>query len=405
MASVKVLLYKSKQKADGKSPLAIRIIKDRKPRYVYLGYYIHEKDWDEQLSRVKKSHPNSKRLNNLIIKKLSEADDILLESDTQKKNLSSKQVKQLVKGKQRNLTFFQQAEEYITDLIKMKKFNQANSEKSRLSNIRAFNNNEDILFQDITEPFLRKFAVHLRSEYSHSETTVMNHYILIRTLFNRAIKEGNVESKYYPFGRGKTRIKKPISMKIGLEENEIKKIEHLELPVGSGTWNARNIFLFQFYLAGMRISDVLKLRWSDFKDGRLYYTMGKNNKSDSVKLSEKALTILNDYKDDKQSETDYIFPELKTVNDSEDYDFYRKINTATKKLNDNLEKIGELAQIEKKLSTHIARHSFGNIAGDRISPLMLQKLYRHSDIRTTMGYQANFIHKTTDDALDSVLSF
>ena len=52
---------------------------------------------------------------------------------------------------------------------------------------------------------------------------------------------------------------------------------------------------------------------------------------------------------------------------------------------------------------HIARHSFGNIAGDRISAQMLQKLYRHSNLSTTIGYQGNFIHKDADDALEKVL--
>ena len=50
-------------------------------------------------------------------------------------------------------------------------------------------------------------------------------------------------------------------------------------------------------------------------------------------------------------------------------------------------------------------HSFGNIAGESIHPLMLQKLYRHSDLKTTINYQANFIHKEADDALDSVINF
>jgi len=33
---------------------------------------------------------------------------------------------------------------------------------------------------------------------------------------------------------------------------------------------------------------------------------------------------------------------------------------------------------------HIARDSFGNIAGDKVSPQMLQKLYKHTSITTTM---------------------
>jgi hypothetical protein len=34
---------------------------------------------------------------------------------------------------------------------------------------------------------------------------------------------------------------------------------------------------------------------------------------------------------------------------------------------------------------------------------MLQKLYRHSSITTTIGYQSSLIHKDADDALDAVL--
>jgi site-specific recombinase XerD len=61
--------------------------------------------------------------------------------------------------------------------------------------------------------------------------------------------------------------------------------------------------------------------------------------------------------------------------------------------------------INKKLTMHIARHSFGNISGDQIPIQMLQKLYRHSSITTTINYQQNFMHKETDEALDKVINF
>jgi site-specific recombinase XerD len=61
------------------------------------------------------------------------------------------------------------------------------------------------------------------------------------------------------------------------------------------------------------------------------------------------------------------------------------------------------AKITKPLSMHIARHTFGNISGDKIPVQMLQKLYRHTDIKTTIGYQANFIHKDVDEALEAVV--
>jgi hypothetical protein len=54
---------------------------------------------------------------------------------------------------------------------------------------------------------------------------------------------------------------------------------------------------------------------------------------------------------------------------------------------------------------HIARHSFGNISGDRIPIQMLKKLYRHSSITTTILYPSNFMQKKTDDALEKVINF
>ncbi len=83
---------------------------------------------------------------------------------------------------------------------------------------------------------------------------------------------------------------------------------------------------------------------------------------------------------------------------------YTKVRNATKLLNKYLKRIAGMCGIEKNLSNHIAQHSFGNIAGDAIHPLMLQKLYRHTDLKTTINYQANFIHKEADDALESVLN-
>ena len=71
--------------------------------------------------------------------------------------------------------------------------------------------------------------------------------------------------------------------------------------------------------------------------------------------------------------------------------------------NQNLKHVAQATEITKPLSMHLARHTFGNLSGDRISIQMLQKLYRHSSITTTIGYQANFIHKDADEALDAVV--
>jgi len=133
--------------------------------------------------------------------------------------------------------------------------------------------------------------------------------------------------------------------------------------------------------------------------------MGKNKKVNSLKLPSEILRLIDYYRNDQQSEDDYIFPELKLANSNDSSDIHRKIKTAVRKFNYYLKAICKLADIKKKVTNHIARHSFGNIAGDKISPQMLQKLYNHFHLSTTVRYQGNFIHKNADEALEAVIKF
>ncbi|MEP1488827.1 MAG: tyrosine-type recombinase/integrase [Algibacter sp.] len=148
----------------------------------------------------------------------------------------------------------------------------------------------------------------------------------------------------------------------------------------------------------------MEMKWSDFVGDRLFYEMNKNEKPVSLKISDKAKAILALYEKDKGKISDFVFPFLKDADPNNPYDVFVKTRNGTSLLNTHLKRIAKLCDIEKNLSNHIARHTFGNIAGDSISLIMLQKLYRHSDLKTTINYQTNFIHKDADDALDSVLN-
>ena len=85
-------------------------------------------------------------------------------------------------------------------------------------------------------------------------------------IYNRGIKSGNAEEKHYPFGdEGKISIKFPKTAKIGLNDNEIVSLESIDLSTNPILDHARNIWLIAYYFAGMRITDVLLLKWSDFQ--------------------------------------------------------------------------------------------------------------------------------------------
>jgi integrase len=447
MATAKIILRKEYQKKDGTYPLVIRIIKDRKPKYIFTGQYIFEKDWDKTNSKVKKSHPSSTRLNSLLLKKLNETQNVILEDEIQNKNLSAKQIKTQIKRRGKNITFFELASERIKNkylkgtfsvvkselaiLHNLKEFTNYNPstpqiqaiadikkrrkermskarkyEHSTMDTIKTFSKDTSLPFEEITTTFLENFKTFCKSHLEQQKTrTVTNQLILIRTVYNLAIKGGIVEEKHYPFAGEKEKIRIQSGNKIGLNIEEIKSIENLKLEPNTSIWHTKNIYLFSYYFAGVRISDVLELKWYNFMDGRLYYEMNKNEKPVSLKTPEKAQVILDLYIEDKQSETDYVFPFLKKANQNSKEDIFIKTRNATSLFNKYLKRIAEKCGIKKPLSNHISRHSFGNISKNRISPEILQKLYRHSNLKTTIGYQANFIHDETDEALDSIINF
>lgn len=401
MATIKIVLRKKVNK-DGTYPLAIRITKDRKTSFIHLGHNLKTEEWNESEQKVKSSHPNSKRLNNFILAKKAEASDKSLEAETLKDEVSVRAIKQKIKPKG-GATFFTQAKIYLQRFQDAGNFNCYNADKARVKYFKEFLNGSDIAFSDITVGLLERFRIHLKSERKLSDRTIANYMMVIRGVFNQAIKEGALDQKYYPFGNDKISIKLPGTTKVGLSAEDVAKLEAIELSNPKHD-DARNKWLTSFYFAGMRISDVFRLKWSDFQNERLHYTMGKNNKSGSLVVPEKAWRILQKYEHLKTSQDDFVFPDLKGLDLKNSFKVKEEIHLAVNRCNKLLsEYITPLAKIEGKLTTHIARHTFATLAGDKVPVQMLQKLYRHSDVRTTIGYQANFIYKDADDALIAVI--
>ncbi len=404
MASNAQITLRKKPNRKGEYPLVVRVTKNRRSNYIYTGQYIQLKFWDENNRSVRKSHPDAIYLNNLLSSKLSEANKVLLTLQSDRKDVSSRQIKKEINNALENVTFNDMAANYLKELQRSGKLTRLASDRVRVNHVLTFFGNKDLKFQEIDEFFLRRFMEYLKVERGLSERSVVNNLIVIRTLFNRAIRSGLVDRKLYPFGRGRIQIKFPETEKVGLNISEVRALEGLT-DLSKMENHVRNVWLFSFYLAGIRVADLLKIKWSDIYDGRLHYRMGKNAKLVSLQLPEKIYPILKHYRSVQNGKSDYVFPELKKADDTNVKDIYTKTKTATKKFNKYLGILAEKAEIKKKLTMHIARHSFGNIAGDKISVQMLQKLYRHSSITTTMMYQSNFVSKEADKALERVVGF
>jgi integrase/recombinase XerD len=405
MANAKIVLRKEK-KQDGTYPLAIRITKDRKSSYVYLNYSIDPDHWSEVDQWIKRSCPSYKRLNNFLLAKLAEANDTALELESGKRHVTSKVVTQKINPRG-TASFMGQAKIFLENLEKSKKFNRWTNDRSYISHFKNFLPGGDIAFAEITPTLLKQFAAYLKDTRNVSERSIMNNMVVIRCVINQAIASHITDIKYYPFGKGKFKIKIPDTLKIGLTVQEVKMLEDADLSDPRMN-HARNLFLFCFYFAGIRLSDAFQLQWSDFMDGRLYYLMDKNYKGDSLKVPERAVKIMEQYRRENPKH-DLVFPDLEAVDDfTDEWAVKKRIKSRIHRINEYLDMVKDEinkdgVKLNKKLDPHISRHTFGNISGKKIPLKTLQKLYRHTHLSTTANYQQNFTHEEMDDALDKVL--
>ena len=65
------LVLRKRANQDSTRPLILQITKDRKRSIMHLGINLLESQWDKANRKVRKNHPNSTRLNNLLLKKLA----------------------------------------------------------------------------------------------------------------------------------------------------------------------------------------------------------------------------------------------------------------------------------------------------------------------------------------------
>lgn len=204
--------------------------------------------------------------------------------------------------------------------------------------------------------------------------------------------------------------------KAKLTDEEIRTLLDLEIPEFTPMWHARNIFLLGFYCAGMRIGDLLMLKWKYITtEGRLEYDMQKNGKQKNLLLIPQAKEIIKKYYKDNQNLESYIFPFLEynplfsyadsdSERDSLSWEnrclMHRNLESATEKVNKQLHKIEETIGLTKSLSTHVNRHSFARKAKNKgVDNAMLKDLLSHSHLNITEQYIGNFETHSIDKAL------
>lgn len=173
-----------------------------------------------------------------------------------------------------------------------------------------------------------------------------------------------------------------------LSEEEVDRLEGaIDLTSPEGHRNRAIVEVF--FSCGLRVSELVNLRLSDlFLNDRFLRVVGKGNKERLVPISDRAVSELGFWFDDRRQMT--IKP------GEEDYVFLNRRGhhlTRTMILI-MVKRLGEAAGIRKTISPHTLRHSFATALLRGGADLrVIQVLLGHADIGTTE------IYTHMDDAL------
>ena len=398
MTTIKILLKENKVDINGEMPLYLRIIKNRKTKFISLGIKLKEKDWNPINSTVKKSHPNSARLNNFIAQKSAEAQGVTLEMETQSKYVESKSIKEKLTGKD-VMTFFEYVDYFKTKVKGTYSEGTMLKFESVMAKLKEYIKKTDFTFNELTHIFLSKYETYLREKLSNSTNTIHANIKIIRRIVNEAIKDDVIPYEKNPFLKYSIKTEKTnIDF---LTEKELSLMEKIPLAEGSMKYHHRNMYIFATYAGGLRISDLLTLKWASFDGERILLDTQKTNSTVTIKLPNKALEIINSYKKPDTKKTDFVFPFLKNdIDYSDSKKLYKAISAASAYTNRDLKDFAEIMELNKSLHFHTSRHTFATRAlrkGARIE--YVSKLLGHANIKTTQVY-AKIVNEDLDTAMD-----
>lgn len=219
-------------------------------------------------------------------------------------------------------------------------------------------------------------------------------------MFNDAIREDLLESVQNPFLKYRMRTEK--TNREYLTDEELTRFKNVKTKANSVMELHKHMFLFAASSGGLRVSDMLKLKWLNFDGTHLHFTIQKTSEQISIKIPNQGIEILQKYKPTEDNQDAFIFPCLPedlNLNDPVALDL--EISRATAYINKNLNTLRQLASIKKRVSFHVARHTWATRALRKgISIDKVSKLMGHSSVKVTQVY-AKIVSSELDKAMDA----
>lgn len=366
----------SRASSDQKRTIMIRCSQQRQHRRISTGLQVDGQQWDNARKQVRK-HPMAKEYNVIIqekLKKLATAYAHLLAIHD--RVTLDDLVSYMLKDQATN--FFDFA--YSTKMAEIKESKKEGTYRryeAVLNKLKEYGGHR-LSIHRINYTFLKEYSHHLKADLKNSPDTVSANLSVIRTIVNEAERRGLLKEPN-PFG--KLSLKYTDNTKNKLTFHEMRRMFAIELPDILSLRLARDFFLACFLAEGCRAGDMVKMETKHIQEGFLVYKQGKTGHLIGTPIIAELQEIFDRYK----GMTDkYLFPLLDAESEPDEL----VVNSKVTYINKYLKELAKYCGIFKKLSTHVARHTYTDMAlqASQGNIYQVQQSLGHSSVKTTEGY-------------------
>lgn len=405
MASSKIILYTSKTLKNGEHPIMIRLIVDRKIKYIYLGFSTTPNLWDDTQKLLLKGYDNFKKTNYIIHKKKSELDGIILDFENEGRSYSVDDIEKKFLNSIEKISVFKYCQEIIDRLEKTNRIGDATVKKDLLRSLKKFTNNKDLAFSDINYSFLLKYEEDFLQR-GVSENSISVYMRTLRAIVNLAIKEEHCNQSDYAFNTYKISKLNTDTQKRAINKEEMLKIINFDTEINSSEWHSKNYFIFSFYNIGMNFRDLAQLKWSNILYNRIMYKRSKTGKSFDIKIQPRTQAILDLYSKGNENSDDYIFPILNPEIHKTPQSKIDRIKKINKRVNKDLKEIAKSVGIKAthSITHYVARHSWASIQKQNgVGTSIISESMGHDSEKTTSIYLQSFVNDVLDEANENLI--
>lgn len=396
--TISVVCYKSKVLKNNESPLMLRICKDGRRKYESIGISILPSLWDFKQNKPTRKCPNKEYIERLIAEKVKVYTDKVIEFKSQEKEFTATSLMEKVNKPVKRKTVQEVFNQYIQELESANRLRYADMYKCTMHSLIKFNKHLDIPFSDMDTIWLKRYEVWLQSQ-GLAINTLGTRFRHLRVIYNFAIEEKIVKSKYYPFNSFKVSKLSQTTAKRSIQKGEILSVLNYQGQTPLECL-AIDLFTFSYLAAGINFGDIARLTKDNILENRLIYIRKKTQKQIKVLLQEQAIKLIQKY---SMPDNPYLFPILSSFHKTEQQKVNR-IHKIIAKVNKSLKEIGERLNIPIDLTTYVARHSFATVLKrSGVNTSLICEALGHSSERVTQIYLDSFGNDQMEDAMKNLL--